>query len=418
MLILALLTERGSLALSNTLSGTTNSQSFRAERQALVHAEAGLAEAKARLLGSSATNTGFIGDLSGTPNPFWSAYLVTSASWKTAQDPDYDSALTNYFPKPGKLTNTKVGVNSLQTSIPYWAKVRHKREYDAEREGHTSASPHYLDNDGSTAVHTAADPGNIVYYGYDPVNPTTPVQFTTGSMTTFQPVEVLTVYGQSGDQTKVVQAEIVRPVGPNIEAAMYVKADISFQKSSSVDGTDDCGLAAAKPPVFLHDPATASGSPSYNGSPASPQSGVLDIDVQGLINSLKAGATVLTADQSGRNYGSSSNYVTVYSNTSNPVNLNGLKISYGTGYGILLVEGDFVVGSDFLWNGLILVTGQVTFSAKYATSRIKGAILANQTSASPNADLYGNMRIKYHSCYLAKALSTKPLAIMQWKGLS
>src|SRR2546429_6226150 len=61
------------------------------------------------------------------------------------------------FPYP-TLFRSKV-VNGLQTAIPYWIKIRHKREYDAELEGHTPATPHYVDGDTSTqGNHTAANP--------------------------------------------------------------------------------------------------------------------------------------------------------------------------------------------------------------------------------------------------------------------
>ena len=66
-----------------------------------------------------------------------------------------------------------------------------------------------------------------------------------------------------------------------------------------------------------------------------------DVDIIAHVNDLKGSAGVtLTADQSGMNYGNASNFVTLYSDTTNPFNVNGLKLSSVTGYGILLIEGD------------------------------------------------------------------------------
>src|SRR5262249_7450739 len=101
--------------------------------------------------------------------------------------------------------------------------------------------------------------------------------------------------------------------------------------------------------------------PTLSGSPSTPQHGALDLDIPGYIESLKANATTtLTADQNGGNYGSATNYFTVYSDTDNPPNNQGLKLQNVTGYGILLVKGDLTLGGGFQWNGLILATGSVT----------------------------------------------------------
>jgi hypothetical protein len=71
------------------------------------------------------------------------------------------------------------------------------------------------------------------------------------------------------------------------------------------------------------------------------QHGTLNIDIQSLMNSFRPSATsTITADQNGATYGSSTNYVTVYSDTDSPSNTQGLKLQNVTGYGILLVKGD------------------------------------------------------------------------------
>lgn len=413
LLMIALLTERGAIALSTTLVGTSDRQKFEAKLQAKTLAEAGFAEAKARLRSTAALNANYMGDPATSPDPLWSAYLVSAPSWTTAQDPEFNAAYKNYFPTPGVQNSTTVAANSLQTAIPYWGKVRYKHEYDAELEGHTQATPHYVDNDGSTATHTAASPGNIIYEGYPTSTSTAPGQFTTAGATAFPPVTMLRLYGQSGSQSASIVAELAPTVGPNLQAASYAKGTVTWRSTTVVSGHDNCGVAASKPPLFLKTPATSSGTTNYSGNPSTPQSGGTDLDLLALVNSLKAGATVLKADKSSFVYGSSSNYVVVYSNTLSPVNLNGLKMSNGEGYGLLLIEGDLIVGPEFEWHGLVIVTGTLTYKATSA-SRIYGAVLSNQTSASTTVDLSGNMTIRYDSCHIANSLAPRPMELKRW----
>lgn len=422
LLVLAILTERGSIALTATVTDLTQTFAERTSRQAFFHAEAGVEEAKGRLIGKASSNPNFVRDPALTPNPLWSAYILTSGSWTTAQDPDYNAAYTNYFPTASSQTNTTKVVNALQTAIPYWIKIRHKREYDAELEGHTPAVPHYLDDDGSTALHTAANPGNIIYYGYHPGAPSTATEFTTVAATVYQPVELVRAYGTGPGKPKGIEVELVHrvdKVGDNapIQAPMYARGDSNFPNpptpTPSVSGDDNCGVSA-KPPIFVKTPATIFGSALYLGSPASPQYGPLDLNISSLINSLRAGATVLTSDQDDSVFGSSTNYVTVYSNTADPFNMNGLLFDDAEGYGTLLVEGDLKLQEDVDWRGLILVSGILTYAGVSDDPvRIRGAVIANQTY-----DLTGHLDIKYDSCQIAKALADKPLQVRKWKERS
>lgn len=411
LLVLAILTERGSIALTSTVTDLTQTSTERTAKQAFSTAEAGIEEAKGRLTGSPAANPNFVRDPAATPNPLWSAYIITSGSWTTAKDPDYKATYTNYFPTAASQTNTTKVVNSLQTAIPYWIKIRHKLEYDAELEGHTPAKPHYTDADGSTATHTAAAPGNIIYYGYYPMTATVPTEFTTSTATVFEPVELVRAYGASGASSKSIEVDLVRKVDLSVEASMYTKGNVTFQGTTSVSGNDDCGGSAAKPPLFVKSPSQAFGAPLYYGSPASPQYGSLDLNISSLINSLRAAATTLTTDQTSVNFGSSSNYVTLYSDTSYPVNLNGLRLDRGTGYGILLVEGDLELRRN-AWNGVVMVTGGLTYSTSTGEQvKVNGAVLANQTDGTQTVDRDGNAVIKYDSCHVAKALAGKPLEV-------
>ena len=102
--------------------------------------------------------------------------------------------------------------------------------------------------------------------------------------------------------------------------------------------------------------------------------------------------------------------MTVYSDTSNPPNVQGLKIQNGIGYGLLLVEGDLTLGGGFEWNGLILITGTLTLNGGGAGINIRGAVLANQT-----ADINGGVDVRYDSCNIFNAFNSLPYKIISWK---
>lgn len=421
MLGIAVLTIQGSIAASTSLNNITNSVKSRTMQDASAVAEAGVAEAKARLQGLPGTNPKLVADplatldlLNPTPNPLWTAYLLTSNTWALTKDPDYNGAFTNYIPTAISLTATSLSANALQTALPYWVKIRHKVEFDAELAGHKTTSRHYTDNDGLTITHSALDRGNIIYYGYLSSTDSKPVQFTTAASTSASPVEIVTVFGQNGDATKAIEVEMARDVGAPVYAAMYSEGNVNFSKPGYVSGNDACGKAPNRPPVYTQDPATVSGSNSYAGSPSTPQHGTLDVDRQGTIDAMKGGATVITTDKDGATYGSSSNYVTVYSDTSSPYNANGLRFKNTIGYGTLLVKGDVIFEKNVTWNGLIIVTGNVTYKAPEdddeATVNIRGTVM----SAGVHTNKSG-YDVRYNSCEIAKAMGTKPLKIIRWR---
>ena len=156
--------------------------------QELYAAEAGLAEARSRLRKTSGAEAYLIVDTAVSPDPLWTAYIVASSEWSSSADPEYASRETNLFPLPGNPNNTVVQPNSVQTDLPYWVKIRHKTEYDAERAGHKPATPHYVDLDGSKARHKKGKRGNVMYFGYPSPTSTLPVSFTTKTPVPWLPI--------------------------------------------------------------------------------------------------------------------------------------------------------------------------------------------------------------------------------------
>ena len=402
IVLVAVLALVGTITVMTVNTDIKISGNYKASVRAFSAAEAGVEEARALLRGPSSSSI-YIGDTSSPPNELWSVYVGTSSSWQTSDDPDYDPDYTN------------TGVNSLQSEISYWVKVRHKREYDAEQDGHGISTPHYHDNDGSTATHTINSPGNIIYYGYgEPSLPATAVQFSTSTTTIYHPVEIITAYGSSGGSLKTNKIECVRNVGPPVVSPMYSRGDVDINgTSASINGTDNCEADAPRPPIYLLNTATLTEhpAPTYNGNPPSPQSGPVDIDIPEYVNTLKSEATItITSDQNGTTYGNTSNYVTCYSDTSNPYNVQGLKLQNITGYGLLLIDGDLTLGGGFVWHGLILVNGILTLSGGGSGINILGSIMANQT-----VDVNGGLVLSYDSCTIDNAMDTQSLNVINWE---
>jgi Tfp pilus assembly protein PilX len=216
-------------------------------------------------------------------------------------------------------------------------------------------------------------------------------------------------------QVQVVVAAYPSPTSP---ATVYSKGDVTGNGSSlTINGNDACGVGTTLAPVYTKDPATTNlnGNPTLSGSPSTPQHGTLDIDIPGYINTLKANATTtLTEDQNNGTYGSASNYVTVYSDTNNPPNNQGLKLQNVTGYGILLVEGDLTLGGGFQWNGLIFATGSVTLNGGGSGINIQGLVFTG-TSTLTDVTVNGGNVIGYDSCKVKKSFAASPLKVVNWK---
>lgn len=420
MALVAILALVGGIALVTTNTDIKISSNYKSSVKGLFAAQAGIEEARNRLRGSSSADN-YVGDPAANPNQNWSAYILTSNTWQFTDDPKHDDTIfTNYIPQysPKNHTNTSIVVNSLQTGFSYWVKIRHKREYDAEQAGHTTTSSHYYDNDGNPGTHSYEVRGNIIYYGYGKSStPTTAVQFTsTTPPTKSKPVEIITTYGRSEGSLKIIEIEVVHHPGPPVIAPLYSKYEVDIHGTSGIiDGNDNCGTNPPLPPVYVLTPGTTniSGTPNLDGSPPTPQTGPLDIDIMGYINELKDTATItITSDITNGTYGDASNYVICYSDTSNPPNTQGLKLNGVTGYGTLLVKGDLKLGGGFIWHGLILCSGDVELDGGGSGVNIYGAILSVQTST-----INGGINVNYNSCEIENAIKNQPLKVINWKEL-
>jgi Tfp pilus assembly protein PilX len=234
--------------------------------------------------------------------------------------------------------------------------------------------------------------------------------------------KVLVTSIATGPNSSKARVEIIVQVNTaasSSEAVVYSKGDITGNGSSlTINGADACGAGMGLSPIYTMDPATTTlnGNPTLSGTPPTPQHGTLNIDIQGIINTFKPSASAtVTEDRNGATFGSSSNYVTVYSDTENPPNTQGLKLQNVTGYGILLVKGDLVLGGGFNWNGIIYATGSVTLNGGGGEGiNVHGQIYAG-TSTVTDITINGGNTLGYDSCAVKKALATQAFKVVSWK---
>lgn len=203
-------------------------------------------------------------------------------------------------------------------------------------------------------------------------------------------------------------------------AVVYSKDNVTLNGSSlSINGNDggSCG-GGNLGTVYTKDPSTTTtnGNPPLTGNPSTPQHGTLDIDLQGLVDQFKTGASyTLTADVSGATYGSSTNYVTVYADAEGTQADHELRLNNVDGYGILIVKGDLQMAGNINWNGIIIVTGIVSSSGGGSNAKnIQGQIFSGSSTLGDTA-ISGNIDITYNSCKVKQALSSQPLKLVSWK---
>jgi Tfp pilus assembly protein PilX len=233
-------------------------------------------------------------------------------------------------------------------------------------------------------------------------------------------IVLITSVATGPNNTKAIVQTTVKlySLAQNSPAVLYSKNNVLLSGSAvSINGVDagNCGTGSPLGTVYTKDPATyldANGHPHLSSSPTH---GTMDIDLVALANQLKTGATILTNDVSGATYGSATNYVTVYADaTSSPMN-GSINMNNVTGYGILIVKGDLAMAGNINWNGIIIVTGNMSSSGGgKAGKNLTGQIFAGSSSLG-DTEISGNVDLAYDSCAIKKAFSSQPLLLVNWK---
>ena len=209
------------------------------------------------------------------------------------------------------------------------------------------------------------------------------------------------------------------PLTPS-PGALYSKDNVYLSGSSIViSGTNACDPTSSLPPVYTLDPSTTTlnGSPQLSGNPSTPQHGNVNIDIASYVEARKDFATtILTADTGNATFGSSSNYVTVYSDATQQGD-GELRLNNVTGHGILAIKGDLQLSGNINWNGLILVTGVITSSGGGSNSKnIMGQIYSG-SSLLGDSTVTGSVTVGYDGCKVTQAIEGQPLKVRSWKQI-
>ncbi len=297
LLLVAISTIMGATILFATSHDLQISGNFRRAMETFYAAEAGIAETAIRLSGSSLSNPGYLGDPSPILKANWSAYVLSTPDWKSQDDTEYSGLFTNYFPLSGNLINTVVLSNSAQTTLPYWTKIRHKTEYDAERAGTGSLTPHYQDGDENTATHSINNRGNLVFFGFASANGLNPTSFTSVNPTPYSPIEIIISQGQVEGATSLIQVEVGHtPLAPHCwHRYMRIVRSYSLAEPRSWKAlmpVDFC--QRGRPPVWLGPAGALAGTATFTGNPPMPQVGMEALDLVKALDSLKRGAQVIS----------------------------------------------------------------------------------------------------------------------------
>jgi hypothetical protein len=232
---------------------------------------------------------------------------------------------------------------------------------------------------------------------------------------------MLTSVATGPDNSKAIVQIVVAlfslPLTPG-PGALYSKDNVSLSGSSiNISGTNACDPASSLPPVYTLNPATTtlSGSPQLSGNPPTPQQGSIDIDIDSQVEARKDFATtILTADVSNATYGSSSNYVTVYSDATQQGD-GELRLNNVTGHGILAVKGDLQLSGNINWTGIILVTGIIRSTGGGSNSKnIVGQIYSGSSLVADSV-VSGGVTVGYDSCKVQEAIKGQPFKVRNWK---
>jgi len=235
--------------------------------------------------------------------------------------------------------------------------------------------------------------------------------------------------GPTNSKAMVITTVQIYSFSSTSPAALYSQDNTTLNGSSiTISGNDagTCGGSNLSAVYVYSDPSTnnthsltQNGGPTLTGNPAT-QTGTTNMNLQSYVDGLKGAATVtLTADVSAggndtTSYGSSTNYVTVYSDATQQAD-GELRLNNVTGYGILIVKGNLQLAGNIDWHGIIIATGVITASGGGSNSKnIQGQIYSGSSSLG-DTTVSGSVTIGYNSCDVKKALSSQPLKLVNWK---
>jgi len=420
LLALMLMTMVGMLMMAQTKTETQIAGFDMRSTQALYHAEAGYAEALARLSVSD-TNPRFIGPTDDpATTPGWGVYLVASPG-DASGDPDYAFTATDgmdndndgFVDESGERYPEVLSAQSSDMDYP-WVKVVYKRN--------------------ST--------GQVVLFGDHDNDPTTPAR---ENLTKGDPVLLITARGSRGTAVRTVEVEASRTPFVVPGSALYTETD-DFQFAGTqflVSGLDwdpvsgvltgqpgVAGIATTEDPnqilADLGEDGTNMGwgsdaaSPDYAGNHNNVEGdtgqgavvgSTIDYDLQAMAEfyANHADETISGGTYTQETWGTWDDYQVIYA-TGN-VTMTGIS----TGAGVLVVDGDMDIAGQLNWTGLILVLGDLKYTGGGTHGEVYGAIMAQ--GVDEEQMLGGNASIKFSRQALDRLTDLMPYQVANWREL-
>ena len=373
---------------------------------ALAGAQAGIAEALARM--SVPGSALYVGEDAALRRPGWGLYVVGGPG-DSGLDPQYEQTTADGLDNDGdgesdevsehypETPSNPVGAGAGRRDTP-WVKVRYK--LDAAR--------------------------RIVLFGDHDDDPSTPP---VENLVRGIPVLIVTAAGRSGAGWKLVTIEAVKWPLPRVPAALYVEGALRLGEGDiRIDGRDHeeqaphDTIAGAAPVPGIATPADAqaieaqlaaahAGGVRGEGGESSVRASATNLDLKTLAASWSriADAT-LEGGQGGRN-------VTSWGSRSDPrvVHVQGdfHPSGIGSGAGVLVVDGDLELNGSFEWTGLILCLHDARFHGAGPGISIVGSVLV-QGSMAGRSEVAGRTSILYSSTAMARIADLTGYEVSSW----
>jgi hypothetical protein len=408
LMMLLLISAMGVTYVALSKTETSIAGSSKRHVQSMFSAEAGVAEALVRM--SSTDTTIYFGeDTNLAPTPGWGRYVVQTGGGGS-QDPNYNATLTDGLNNDGDGSTDETGehyaeVLSVQDGshrLPYpWVRVNYRL-------------------DGTNAV---------VLYGDHDLNPATDPR---PNMLRGFPILRVSAEGDQGTSQRLIQVEAVRSPFTVPNAAIYSESDdfkfngtqflVSGQDwdpytDTVVAGSTEVrGIETTKVPQNIIDELHNNQLNNVEGNGAEPSIGPAstDFDIDALIaqyaplaDDTHPGGTVSNGQIP--DWGGIDDFRIVH--VTSDLHISG-NVSGG---GLLILEGDLTCTGQFTWYGMVINTGEISFSGGGQGIHLYGSLMS-EGGISTNT-VGGNADIKYSSAMLNKLTAFNPYRVSAWTEL-
>lgn len=367
--------------LRTTENDLQTAQYYTTHAQVFYAAEAGLAEARARLR----TSAGAHRIVDTAPNdPTWGVAIKAKGD----------------VPEPGDNLTNYARVASLQNDLPYIVTIRHATRT-------TDATVLRWGDEGGTGVYRR-------------------------NTTHGENIYVITAHGVLGDARHTLEIEATPTPPPTVPAALYVAGPLHMPSTHThILGTDSCGeqhqagVRTTLPSSVL----TLPGEAMITGVPPVAYHSQA-LHVQSLVETLKERATnvyvptavATTTPSPGKHWGTPTFGTTPQTPSTCQehhivhYDTHGSQGHLGTGTtgcGLLLVEGDVEIDGDFSWYGAILVTGALHLTGGGSKQVTGGMVVGGSATLDEGAET----SLVYCSEAIAQQTRSMPLRILTWRDV-